>query len=138
MSAPTLDKPRSKRQLSRGNFELYSWMFMRVSAIILIFLVLGHLFIMNILDGGVHHAHPLSEPPGIAVEVFGTERIPFDRGDVSRPGGRRRQGKQPDTRIQVDHAGIREAADEGASQDGREETIRLEEAPPLALDPSWR
>ncbi|MGV1035628.1 MAG: succinate dehydrogenase hydrophobic membrane anchor subunit [Candidatus Nanopelagicales bacterium] len=54
MSAPALDKPRSKRQLSRGNFELYSWMFMRVSAIILIFLVLGHLFIMNILDGGVH------------------------------------------------------------------------------------
>jgi succinate dehydrogenase / fumarate reductase membrane anchor subunit len=32
---------------------MYGWLFMRVSGVILIFLVLGHLFIMNILDGGV-------------------------------------------------------------------------------------
>jgi succinate dehydrogenase / fumarate reductase membrane anchor subunit len=37
----------------RSNFELYSWLFMRISGIVLVFLVLGHLFIMNILDGGV-------------------------------------------------------------------------------------
>ena len=36
-----------------SNLEIYSWLFMRVSGIVLILLVLGHLFIMNILDGGV-------------------------------------------------------------------------------------
>ena len=45
--------PRSARTRSRGNFELYSWVFMRVSGLFLVFLVLGHLLIMNILDGGV-------------------------------------------------------------------------------------
>jgi succinate dehydrogenase / fumarate reductase membrane anchor subunit len=51
-----LDKPRSPRRPSarRSNFELYSWLFMRLSGLLLIVLVLGHLFIMNILDGGVH------------------------------------------------------------------------------------
>lgn len=46
--------PRSgSRNKQRSNFELYGWLFMRISGIILVFLVLGHLFIMNILDGGV-------------------------------------------------------------------------------------
>jgi len=45
--------PRTARSASRGNFEKYSWIFMRVSGLVLIFLVLGHLLIMNILDGGV-------------------------------------------------------------------------------------
>lgn len=54
--ALALDKPRSPRRPAarRSNFELYSWLFMRISGILLIFLVLGHLLIMNILDGGVH------------------------------------------------------------------------------------
>ncbi|MBU6347032.1 MAG: succinate dehydrogenase hydrophobic membrane anchor subunit [Actinomycetales bacterium] len=42
------------RKSSKTNYELYSWLFMRISGIVLVFLVLGHLFIMNILDGGVH------------------------------------------------------------------------------------
>lgn len=58
MSAPSIDVPRSphggRRTSQRSNFELYSWLFMRISGIVLVFLVLGHLFIMNILDGGVH------------------------------------------------------------------------------------
>jgi succinate dehydrogenase / fumarate reductase membrane anchor subunit len=51
-----LDKPRSPRRPAarRSNFELYSWLFMRISGLLLIILVLGHLLIMNILDGGVH------------------------------------------------------------------------------------
>ena len=49
---PALLNPRSSRS-GRNNYELYSWLFMRISGIILVFLVLGHLFIMNILDGGV-------------------------------------------------------------------------------------
>jgi succinate dehydrogenase / fumarate reductase membrane anchor subunit len=60
MSAPVqpgpvnIPAPRSpQRNSQRSNFELYSWLFMRVSGIVLVFLVLGHLLIMNILDGGV-------------------------------------------------------------------------------------
>jgi len=52
---PVIEAPRSspRRGRSRTNTELYAWMFMRVSGIFLVVLVLGHLFIMNILDGGV-------------------------------------------------------------------------------------
>lgn len=54
MSTLNLGAPRSSsRNGQRSNFELYSWLFMRISGIVLIFLVLGHLVIMNILDGGV-------------------------------------------------------------------------------------
>jgi len=42
-----------RRNRSRNNTELYAWLFMRVSGVLLVILVLGHLFIMNILDGGV-------------------------------------------------------------------------------------
>ena len=45
--------PRSARSTGGNNTEKYSWIFMRVSGLVLVFLVLGHLFIMNILDGGV-------------------------------------------------------------------------------------
>ena len=53
-----IENPRTSRQRPSGtrsktNFELYSWVFMRMSGLALIFLVLGHLLIMNILDGGV-------------------------------------------------------------------------------------
>lgn len=53
MTASPIAAPRSGRSSQRSNFELYSWLFMRVSGIVLVFLVLGHLVIMNILDGGV-------------------------------------------------------------------------------------
>jgi succinate dehydrogenase / fumarate reductase membrane anchor subunit len=50
----SIPAPRTgSRNGQRSNFELYSWLFMRISGIVLIFLVLGHLLIMNILDGGV-------------------------------------------------------------------------------------
>jgi len=53
-----IEAPRAPRQRtrsrSRTNFELYAWMFMRLSGLLLVVLVLAHLFIMNILDGGVH------------------------------------------------------------------------------------
>lgn len=52
MSNVSLPAPRSTRA-GRSNYELYSWLFMRISGLVLVFLVLGHLFIMNILDGGV-------------------------------------------------------------------------------------
>jgi succinate dehydrogenase / fumarate reductase membrane anchor subunit len=46
--------PKSRRTGSRTNFEMYSWVFMRMSGLLLVVLVLGHLLIMNVLDGGVH------------------------------------------------------------------------------------
>jgi succinate dehydrogenase / fumarate reductase, membrane anchor subunit len=58
--APALEAPRTRtprrpsaNRRARSNFELYAWVFMRVSGLLLFVLVLGHLFIMNILDGGV-------------------------------------------------------------------------------------
>ncbi len=53
-TGPGIPAPRTpQRNAQRSNFELYSWLFMRVSGVVLVFLVLGHLLIMNILDGGV-------------------------------------------------------------------------------------
>jgi succinate dehydrogenase / fumarate reductase membrane anchor subunit len=55
-AASPLEAPRSRRPGSRRtgtNFEMYGWIFMRVSGLLLFFLVLGHLFIMLMLDDGV-------------------------------------------------------------------------------------
>src|SRR2546423_13840003 len=56
MADLALANPRAPKRPAapRSNFELYSWLFMRISGLALVILVLGHLFIMNILDGGVH------------------------------------------------------------------------------------
>jgi succinate dehydrogenase / fumarate reductase membrane anchor subunit len=53
-----IEAPRTRRQRpstsrSKTNFELYAWVFMRISGLLLVVLVLGHLFIMLTLDGGV-------------------------------------------------------------------------------------
>ena len=54
-----IDRPRAKtrRSARSTNFELYSWVFMRVSGLLLVFLVLGHLFVMHIADGGVERVN---------------------------------------------------------------------------------
>jgi succinate dehydrogenase / fumarate reductase membrane anchor subunit len=51
--AAVIEAPRS-RVKARSSFEMYSWLFMRMSGLLLVVLVLGHLFIMNIAGGGVH------------------------------------------------------------------------------------
>ncbi|MFI9364856.1 succinate dehydrogenase, hydrophobic membrane anchor protein [Kitasatospora sp. NPDC053057] len=38
---------------TRTNFEMLAWLFMRLSGVVLVALILGHLFIMLIMDGGV-------------------------------------------------------------------------------------
>ena len=53
IEAPRSRTRRPARSRSRSNFELHAWIFMRISGIVLVVLVLGHLLIMNILDGGV-------------------------------------------------------------------------------------
>jgi succinate dehydrogenase / fumarate reductase membrane anchor subunit len=50
-AAPGVRTRRSRGR--RGNFELYSWLFMRFSGLLLVVLVLGHLLIQMVLDGGV-------------------------------------------------------------------------------------
>jgi len=52
MSLDTFTPPRA-RNSSRSNFEMLSWLFMRISGVVLVVLVIGHLLIMNVLDGGV-------------------------------------------------------------------------------------
>src|SRR3954465_12006677 len=52
----TIDAPRAKYRRSRAtrsNFELYSWLFMRASGVLLIALVFGHLFVNLVTGEGV-------------------------------------------------------------------------------------
>ena len=42
---------------SRTSFEMHSWIFMRASGVLLVVLVLGHLLIMTMLDGGVQRVN---------------------------------------------------------------------------------
>lgn len=37
----------------RSGFELWSWLFMRLSGILLLFLAVGHVLIMHVMDSGV-------------------------------------------------------------------------------------
>ena len=53
IEAPRARRTRPSSTRSKTNFEMYAWVFMRVSGLFLVVLVLGHLLIMNILDGGV-------------------------------------------------------------------------------------
>jgi succinate dehydrogenase / fumarate reductase membrane anchor subunit len=57
MTAPALERPRTRRPKARSNAELYSWLFMRISGVLLVLLVLGHLFIMHVVDGGVERVN---------------------------------------------------------------------------------
>ncbi|WP_159793966.1 succinate dehydrogenase hydrophobic membrane anchor subunit [Puerhibacterium puerhi] len=57
MTAPVVETPRSpyaRRRTTRGNFELYSWVFMRASGVLLVVLIFGHLFVNLMVGEGVH------------------------------------------------------------------------------------
>ncbi|MGO3152570.1 MAG: succinate dehydrogenase hydrophobic membrane anchor subunit [Galactobacter sp.] len=57
-----IDAPRSQRidpkynrsRKSRTNFEMIAWLFMRISGVILIVLIFGHLFTNLLVGDGVH------------------------------------------------------------------------------------
>jgi succinate dehydrogenase / fumarate reductase membrane anchor subunit len=52
----TIDAPRAKYRRSRAtrsNFELYSWLFMRGSGVLLIAFVFGHLFVNLVTGEGI-------------------------------------------------------------------------------------
>jgi succinate dehydrogenase / fumarate reductase membrane anchor subunit len=42
------------RERPAGGFELWSWLFMRISGLVLLFLAVGHILIMHVLDEGVN------------------------------------------------------------------------------------
>ena len=42
--------PYRRRKTTRGNFELYTWVFMRASGVVLVLLIFGHLFV-NLFAG---------------------------------------------------------------------------------------
>ena len=60
--AHALEAPRSGRIApkytrngsSRGNFEMFAWLFMRVSGVILVVLIFTHLFVNLVVGDGIH------------------------------------------------------------------------------------
>ena len=56
-TAPVIASPRdpyARRKITRGNYELYSWVFMRASGVVLVVLIFGHLFVNLMVGEGVH------------------------------------------------------------------------------------
>ncbi|MCS7187239.1 MAG: succinate dehydrogenase, cytochrome b556 subunit [Armatimonadota bacterium] len=53
--APTLNMPQLRPSVRpAGGLEFYGWLFTRISGLLLIFLVLGHLTVMHLMHGGVY------------------------------------------------------------------------------------
>jgi succinate dehydrogenase / fumarate reductase, membrane anchor subunit len=44
---------REPRERPGSGFELWSWLFMRISGIVLLFLAVGHVLIMHVMEEGV-------------------------------------------------------------------------------------
>lgn len=50
---PPPEAPLEPRERPRSGFELWSWLFMRLSGILLLFLAVGHVLIMHVFETGV-------------------------------------------------------------------------------------
>jgi len=56
-TSPAMDSPRSpyvRNSSTRSNFEMYAWVFMRLSGVLLAVLVLGHLLVNLVLGDGIN------------------------------------------------------------------------------------
>jgi succinate dehydrogenase / fumarate reductase membrane anchor subunit len=56
MTVPALDAPRSpyrRTKATRSNYELYGWIFMRLSGVVLLVLVFTHLFVNLMVGEGI-------------------------------------------------------------------------------------
>jgi succinate dehydrogenase / fumarate reductase membrane anchor subunit len=51
--APRPPRPGPGRRTTRGNTELYGWIFMRASGVLLLVLIFGHLFVNLVAGDGV-------------------------------------------------------------------------------------
>ncbi|PYI68460.1 succinate dehydrogenase [Arthrobacter livingstonensis] len=63
MSSKVIDAPRSnsaetpkykRNKSSHSSFEMVAWLFMRVSGVVLVVLIFGHLFVNLMLGDGIH------------------------------------------------------------------------------------
>ena len=56
--APVIEPPRTRTKRtprnSRTNFEMYGWLFMRLSGVVLVVLIFGHLFVNLLVGEGIH------------------------------------------------------------------------------------
>ena len=56
--APLIEAPRQRTKKSpkstRGNFEMAAWLFMRLSGVVLVVLIFGHLFVNLLVGEGIH------------------------------------------------------------------------------------
>ncbi len=50
---PEAPAPLVSRQRPAGGLELWAWLFMRISGLVLLFLAVGHVVIMHVLDEGI-------------------------------------------------------------------------------------
>lgn len=50
---PEVAPPRTSRERPAGGLELWAWLFMRISGLVLLFLAVGHVVIMHVLDEGI-------------------------------------------------------------------------------------
>ncbi len=50
---PTVRGAVTGRERPAGGYEMWSWLFMRISGILLLVLAVGHVLIMHVLGGGV-------------------------------------------------------------------------------------
>ncbi|MEV7973221.1 succinate dehydrogenase hydrophobic membrane anchor subunit [Cellulomonas sp. NPDC089187] len=51
--APNTPVARPSRRTTRGNWELYGWVFMRASGVVLLVLIFGHLFVNLVAGDGI-------------------------------------------------------------------------------------
>ncbi|GGD34873.1 succinate dehydrogenase [Microbacterium faecale] len=54
MNASTLDAPRTPQRRKGSNFEKWGWLYMRVSGVLLIVLIFGHLFVNLMVGEGIN------------------------------------------------------------------------------------
>ena len=53
MNASTIDAPRAPQRRKGSNFEKWGWLYMRVSGVLLVVLIFGHLFVNLMLGDGI-------------------------------------------------------------------------------------
>ena len=71
----TIPAPRTRaagpgRRTSRGNWELYGWMFMRASGVVLLVLIFAHLFVNLVAGEGITAIDFLTIGPRIQRLMF--------------------------------------------------------------------
>ncbi len=64
---PAVDQPEAARargvmgyggrERPAGGWELWTWLFMRISGVVLLFLAVGHVLVMHVLGGGVERVN---------------------------------------------------------------------------------